>query len=67
MAEHEAVAAAVIDGDPGRARQAMEELIVLTQSHIEYVLAEPEDRVPGETRTRVEIFGPTRRSRTGPC
>jgi DNA-binding GntR family transcriptional regulator len=46
MAEHEAVAAAVIDGDPQRARQAMEDLIVLTQSHIEYVLADPDDGRP---------------------
>jgi DNA-binding FadR family transcriptional regulator len=38
MAEHEAVAAAIIDGDADRAYAAMEALIVLTQSHIEHVL-----------------------------
>ena len=46
MAEHQAVAAAVIDGDPGRAHDRMEELIVLTQSHIEWVLANPKPQVP---------------------
>ena len=39
MAEHEAVARAVIDGDADRAYERMTELIVLTQSHIEWVLA----------------------------
>ena len=38
MAEHEAVAAAIIDGDPDRADARIRELIVLTQSHIEWVL-----------------------------
>ena len=38
MAEHEAVAAAIIDGDPDRADARMRDLIVLTQSHIEWVL-----------------------------
>ncbi len=46
MAEHEAVAAAVIDGDPRRAYDRMEELIVLTQSHIEWVVANPEPPMP---------------------
>lgn len=46
MAEHEAVAAAVIDGDWDRAHQCMVDLIVLTQSHIEYVLADPDHRLP---------------------
>lgn len=46
MAEHEAVAAAVIDGDPGRAYDRMQDLIVLTQSHIEWVLANPEPPMP---------------------
>jgi DNA-binding FadR family transcriptional regulator len=42
MAAHEAVAAAVIDGDPARAYHSMAELIMLTQSHIERVLADPD-------------------------
>jgi DNA-binding FadR family transcriptional regulator len=63
MAEHEAVAAAVIDGDPHRARQAMEDLIVLTQSHIEHVLAEPDDRRPhlAEQDERTEKWNRLRR------
>jgi DNA-binding FadR family transcriptional regulator len=50
MAEHEAVARAVIDGDPVRAFDRMTELIVLTQSHIEWVLAH-EDPSQSPTRT----------------
>ena len=38
MAEHEAVAAAIIDGDPDWADARMRDLIVLTQSHIEWML-----------------------------
>ena len=46
MAEHEAVARAVIDGDPVRAYDRMTELIVLTQSHIEWVLAHDDPSPP---------------------
>ena len=46
MAEHEAVAAAIIDGDPNRAEARMRDLIVLTQSHIEWVLTHSEPPLP---------------------
>ena len=49
MAEHEAVAAAIIDGDPERAHDRMRELIVLTQSHIEWVLANDASPLPEST------------------
>ena len=42
MAEHEAVAAAIIDGDPDRADGRMRDLIILTQSHIDWVLTHSE-------------------------
>ena len=46
MAEHEAVAAAIIDGDPDRADARMRDLIVLTQSHIEWVLTRSDPTLP---------------------
>jgi GntR family transcriptional regulator, galactonate operon transcriptional repressor len=50
MAEHEAVAKAIIDGDPGRAHDRMNELITLTQSHVEWVLAHNDPSLPSTKR-----------------
>ena len=50
MAEHEAVAAAVIDGDAERAHDRMRDLIVLTQSHIEWVLTHDKVPLPDSTQ-----------------
>ena len=55
MAEHEAVAAAIIDGDPDRADARMRDLIVLTQSHIECVLTGSEPTLPNRSADPVAV------------